>query len=183
MNHVLKFVAIVAALGLIACEKPHPAQQTTDAVMTALQYGDHKTVASQHLDSSARGPYCERESVKVFERVSAVKTDESCARSRARTEVEIASLSDEERLLEQMLRYHCTAEKPTCDGFGRELLTRALKEDPALTGITRYEVKKIVGDPTQAVAYVDIVAKELVHRTLRFEKRGSSWLLIGGLTK
>lgn len=178
-------LALVLSLCGLGCEAPpHPAQQTAQRFLEALQYGDAQALYGLHAAGSVQSPYC---GVAQFERallkVRSSKDPERCAQAKLiLSSKEADTLDDEIALLLQLQRFVCEHPDGGCEAYGA-LVFRSQLEQSASFKRRPQQVKlhKLIDKDDEAVAYIDLIyaqPAQVEHKLLklrRFQEQG--WLI------
>jgi len=149
--------------------------------MNAVQYDDDERAFAGHVLSTDSSPYCIDSFARVLSKVKENATDAGCEEARALTGEEIQGLDDEARLIAQMTRTVCEDPTIDCIGYSQRVFETMWSEKPELVS---FELKKVLGDETQAAAYVDLETSEGIdHRTVKLIRVGQAWKIESGFFK
>ncbi|MGM0559317.1 MAG: hypothetical protein ACQEVA_23235 [Myxococcota bacterium] len=197
-------VAIVFVVAVMACDESsdvqqktgdhapapatasHPAADAAERFLRAIQYSDTRTAAKTHVESTHEGFYCQSDEFqRVFSAAEQRAGRESCEDARALGNDALARLDDQARLAAQMLKVICEEPDATCADYSRRVLEAQRDRWATWTQtLQRFEIQRTIGDPDEAVVYVDVYAAprgEPDHRTLRMRKVGGSWYVSNAL--
>lgn len=165
----------------------HPAADRARDFLEAVQYGDFESAAAMHIDGTERGFYCASQAFDASaDEARRAATDEECERLEQLGSGDFERFEPEARLLVQMVRFYCEEPDGDCRDYGRRVLESHLRavehsEGPTPWSFEEFELKKVVGDDDEAVAYLDLHggadAQRPTHETLTLRRVDGQWVV------
>ncbi len=180
MQFLTKRHAMMALfLAICGCDSAHPSRTTVTGVLDAWVYGDFGGIAKAHVAGTQSSEYCSETFVGVLENERKKLTQDRCDAVSSIKADTAKSLPDEARLLVQIQRTLCEDKQTTCVSYASKLLRSQFEATPRPT---RYEVKKVMGDESTAVVYVDLTtANGVQHRVIQLKPIDGKWRVTQGL--
>ena len=161
------------------CDSEHPSRATATGVLDAWVYGDFNGIANAHVAGTQASEYCSQTFVGVLENERKKLTQERCDAIGAINAETATELPDEARLLVQIQRTLCEDKQATCVSYATKLLQSQFETTPRPT---KYELKKVMGDESTAVVYVDLTTTSGVeHRVIQMKPIDGKWRVTQGL--
>lgn len=166
----------------------HASQNALESYLDALVYGDADGVFASHHESSLQSHWCSMDSfTTLLGELSQRKDEKSCEQARMLTSDAdaMSTLSEEEQLMFQTLRFVCEQEreKPTCQDYAKKVFLSGLTQGELWReGVSEYTIQKISEVKSgEARAYVDLVtgSRSLLKKTITlvYLEDGQRWVV------
>ena len=166
----------------------HPAAKRAARFLDALKYGDFRTAASLHLESTSEGFYCRNDTFReVLETARKKRSEEACSEVETVSGPALEHVEDPARLLVQILAVVCDDPEADCIDYGRRVLLGNRKGWMEWTKqIDSYRIVRVIEGKRGTIVYVDLQHAETVgpdHRTLRMVEVDGAWYVAARLLR